>query len=233
MVRGAIERGCPAAMTCVVEQDAPIAPPTPPPAAPPIPPPAAKDRNGNNAGDQIRAAQMQQAAMYAQAVPAMQVMEHYQTTQCQPGVAPPPPPPAQPAPQPAVPPPVAAASSNVREGFPGSHIEGYLLKHAVGRSAFGSKNWKKRYFRLHSSGVLTYAEAESGKSLSTIPLGIGTARVACVPNLTHHPESKPDTDIVLLFNENGSERRLIVRAESTADRDRWAANFSRFATPIP
>ena len=102
---------------------------------------------------------------------------------------------------------------------------GFMEKFAVGKSAMGSKNWKRRYFSISASfdAALTYAESETSKVLGTVPVNDPATRLVTEPSLATHAEAKPDThtDIVIIFFEDKAERRLLLRCDDPTSRASW------------
>lgn len=104
--------------------------------------------------------------------------------------------------------------------------EGILSKFAVGRSFFSGKNWKERYFVLSKQTGLAYYENaqayQSGKPPKNAVMLTPQVRMITRPTrLIHKDAMNPSTEIIIVFNEGGQERRLLMACKNWEEHDEW------------
>eukprot|EP00672_Neobodo_designis_P021869 CAMPEP_0174834390 /NCGR_PEP_ID=MMETSP1114-20130205/4798_1 /TAXON_ID=312471 /ORGANISM="Neobodo designis, Strain CCAP 1951/1" /LENGTH=479 /DNA_ID=CAMNT_0016068297 /DNA_START=32 /DNA_END=1471 /DNA_ORIENTATION=- len=117
---------------------------------------------------------------------------------------------------------------------PPKAINGWLEKFAIGRSgATGSKNWKRRWFALTdtASAPLAYFESDEpgAEAKGAVLLDTANSRLVTKPNKHSHPEANEasdSTDLVVVFVEDGNERKLLLRCPDSADHTRWVDELS-------
>jgi hypothetical protein len=103
-----------------------------------------------------------------------------------------------------------------------------LKKFAIGRSTFGRKNWKDRYFVLSKETQLSYYESmESFRSGASpkgkVALDGADAKLISKPTRMHHPEAlNPSKELVICFSEGGKALKLLIATTSWADHEEWA-----------
>lgn len=133
--------------------------------------------------------------------------------------------------------------------FVPSTLEGVAKKFAIGRSFFSGKNWKERYFVLAAGGTeegLRYfeseADAKSGKEprgcvklkrpLPSVPLEGSPAqqpRLITKPTRRQHPEAvNPSKELVIVFFEGATERRLLMSCRSYDEQQTWVRALEHF-----
>ena len=115
--------------------------------------------------------------------------------------------------------------------------EGILSKFAVGRSFFGKKNWKERYFTLSkATGLCYYESANDSKSGKTpkgiVPMSAETRLVTRPTRQIHKEAMNPSTELLLIFSEQGSERRLLMAAKTWQEHDEWVKVLSCYLKRI-
>lgn len=107
--------------------------------------------------------------------------------------------------------------------------QGMLNKFAVGRSMLGSKNWKERFFIISPdvNNSLAYYENEAafreGKPpKNVVSIDPKTTRLITHPNKQIHPQAlNPSTEMIVVFFEEGKERRLLMEAKGYEEHDDW------------
>eukprot|EP00759_Apiculatamorpha_spiralis_P053390 PhF_6_TR6180/c0_g1_i1/m.9267 len=100
--------------------------------------------------------------------------------------------------------------------------EGLLRKFAIGRSIFGRRTWKERWFRIDGK-CLTYAEGPMEPALNTIPLTFGAVSVIPDPDPAAYSGAKdPRCVFALAYEENQTTTRMLVmEACDTSTRGKW------------
>lgn len=126
-------------------------------------------------------------------------------------------------------PPLAAAESGEDGG-----CRGWLDKCSIGRHKLRlMSNWKKRYFilaRCNDSTCLGYYEDE----LCQHPVGLirldpmDTRVITCPTTKTHRKATRPGRDFCVIYHEGRKEFKLLLRAPSAEDHDRWALALRTF-----
>lgn len=112
---------------------------------------------------------------------------------------------------------------------------GWMEKFAVGKSAMGAKNWKKRWFRLPVGGELTYHEDQDAKkALGAIPVAAATTRLVTAPTTATHQEAQQGgNDIVVVFTEGEKkDLKLLLRCPDRAAKDAWVAELRLRITTV-
>lgn len=113
--------------------------------------------------------------------------------------------------------------------------KGWLHKFSMGKSLFGSSNWKRRYFVLAALGETVglgyYEDCRAEKLVGTVRLNRETTRVIAHPSTLVHKQAKSTgQDLCITFRENesdsGKELMLLLRADDRDDHDRWIAALS-------
>ena len=118
----------------------------------------------------------------------------------------------------------------------GATHQGWLEKFSIGKSTlFKFNNWKRRYFVLVILGDTLrlgyYEDSRCAKVVGVATLHAATSRLVTRPSLTTHRKAKkPGFDLCVIYFEaqgNGPEveRRLLLRADSTAVHRAWCNVF--------
>mmetsp|Transcript_24468 Transcript_24468/g.63783 ORF Transcript_24468/g.63783 Transcript_24468/m.63783 type:complete len:623 (+) Transcript_24468:374-2242(+) len=117
--------------------------------------------------------------------------------------------------------------------------EGHLTKLALGRSRFGSTNWKKRWFLLREDALLYFkASDDVGRKR---PSGVLPLDSVCMVETVEENETPVDLPgryehrqplFQVGFADGVTSRTLLVQASDKTDRQRWVdairAQFPRF-----
>eukprot|EP01062_Namystynia_karyoxenos_P004102 TRINITY_DN11452_c0_g4_i1.p2 TRINITY_DN11452_c0_g4~~TRINITY_DN11452_c0_g4_i1.p2 ORF type:complete len:507 (+),score=165.09 TRINITY_DN11452_c0_g4_i1:143-1663(+) len=106
--------------------------------------------------------------------------------------------------------------------------KGYLHKFALGREGgSGRRNWKRRWFVADQRSLLYWAtreEHEGGEAppKGGIPWGPGV-RLLSDADKGDHPSAggHPSRCMMLDFDDSGKRLQLLLRADSTPDRNQW------------
>lgn len=120
--------------------------------------------------------------------------------------------------------PAAAAPPSPSKSAVKKALEGMLDKFAVGKSSFGSKNWKRRFFVLPLEGALTYHEERGSKALGTVAISSTETRLITRPSSKTHGEVAEQGSnklIVIVFKEGDTTRKLLLRCENEAVHQEW------------
>lgn len=129
--------------------------------------------------------------------------------------------------------PECVADFKAKKPFLPPSKQGILQKFAIGRSFFGSKNWKERFFVLSKQSGLAYYESQQafneGKApKGTVPLS-GQSRLITHPNRLIHKEAlNPSTEFIIIFFEQNEERRLLVAAKTWQEHDEWTRTLESY-----
>lgn len=106
--------------------------------------------------------------------------------------------------------------------------EGTLKKFSIGKSSFFSKsNWNERYFVITKEKGLQYFEDQKhfqdGKAeKGSILISPETTRMVTRPTKMIFKEaSNPSTQILIVFLDEGTERRLLLQAKDYKEHDAW------------
>jgi hypothetical protein len=115
--------------------------------------------------------------------------------------------------------------------------EGILSKFAIGRSFFGKKNWKERYFYISKETGLCYYESQDSKvqgkaPKGTIPMSNETRLVTRPTRMIHKEAMNPSTELLLIFHEGGKEHRLLMAAKTYQEHDDWVRVFECYLKKI-
>jgi hypothetical protein len=116
-------------------------------------------------------------------------------------------------------------------------MQGKLTKFAVGRSIFGSKNWKERFFVLSKATGLAYYEDEASHTAGKPPRNVvvltSETRLITKPTkFIHKDASNPSKEFVIIFFEGGIERRILIRCEDWQEHDAWIATLECYIKDI-
>ena len=103
---------------------------------------------------------------------------------------------------------------------------GVLQKFAVGRSFFGSKNWKTRYFVLSKETGLTYYESlekfqQNGGPRGKVSLDAKTRLITKPTRQIHKEALNPSKEFIIVFVEGSTELKLLAAASSWQEHDEW------------
>jgi hypothetical protein len=115
---------------------------------------------------------------------------------------------------------------------------GWLTKFSLGRSRFGRSNFKRRFFVLSGIGEMAllgyYENEQCAKQIGSVALSFSSSRLVTTPTPRSHPEAngKADTDMCLIFAENGKERRLLLRADSAGEKMDWLNRFDKVVQSV-
>lgn len=129
-------------------------------------------------------------------------------------------------------------------------LEGVAKKFAIGRSFFGGKNWKERYFVLAAGGGaeegLKYYESEADAKSNKAPKGMvkikrplpsvpmegvpgQQPRLVTKPTRRQHPEAEnPSKELLIIFYEDGKERKLLMSCRSWDEQQTWVKALEHF-----
>jgi phosphatidylinositol-3,4,5-trisphosphate 3-phosphatase/dual-specificity protein phosphatase PTEN len=130
---------------------------------------------------------------------------------------------------------VAATTAAVAPSSPAAASktrQGWLWKFSVGRSMFGRRNWRNRYFVATPNGVAYYASQPASKAdLSSVPcdsvLWSQVTHVYDVINSAIEAEANdPEENYFgIRFFDGGEERLLLLRTAGYEERTAWAAHL--------
>eukprot|EP00049_Salpingoeca_infusionum_P006820 m.111680 g.111680 ORF g.111680 m.111680 type:complete len:315 (-) comp13454_c0_seq4:391-1335(-) len=99
--------------------------------------------------------------------------------------------------------------------FNACEFSGYLCKKGGGKSAFGRKNWKKRWFRLDGANLIYTKSYKSKRALGTIPLPAVKA-------------IEPDPSDNLKFTIVAPDRSYTIQAKDIASKNEWMVKLRQF-----
>ena len=102
-----------------------------------------------------------------------------------------------------------------------------VKKFAVGRSTFGKKNWKDRFFVLSRETNLSYYESAEAFHAGNSPKGVvvidSTTRLITKPTRSMHIEAlNPSKELLIMFTENGKPYKLLFSCSNWAEHEEWA-----------
>jgi hypothetical protein len=122
---------------------------------------------------------------------------------------------------------------------------GMAKKFSIGRSMFGRRNWQDRFFVLSIAfGGLAYFESEAdavayeGGSKQRPPKGVAllstaTSRIISMPTFHQHPKAtSASKELIIVFHEDGNERRLLLQFVSWEERSSWLAVLETYVHNI-
>ena len=133
--------------------------------------------------------------------------------------------------------PECLADHKAGKGYTPPAKEGPLSKFAVGRSFFGSKNWKDRWFTLNKQTGLCYYESQDahrqGKApKGTIPMSLDTRLVSRPTRQLHKEAMNQSKELIVVFQEGGKERMLLMAAKTYQEHDEWVAALKCYLKKI-
>jgi len=116
-------------------------------------------------------------------------------------------------------------------------MEGPLTKFAIGRSFFSGKNWKDRYFVLNKQNGLCYYENEdayrAGKApKGSVPMALDTRLVTRPTRQLHKECINQSKEMMVIFQEQGNERMLLMSAPTWQKHDEWVEVFKCYLKKI-
>jgi hypothetical protein len=123
--------------------------------------------------------------------------------------------------------PECVADFKAKKPFTPPMKQSMLKKFAVGRSTFGKKNWKDRYFVLSKETDLSYYESMETFRAGAAPKGKvfidATTKLITKPTRMHHTEAlNPSKELLLIFTESGKLLKLLIACSSWAEHEEWA-----------
>jgi hypothetical protein len=123
--------------------------------------------------------------------------------------------------------PECVADFKAKKPFVPPMKQSMLKKFAVGRSTFGKKNWKDRYFVLSRETDLSYFESSEAFRSGAAPKGKvvidASTKLITKPTRMHHIEAlNPSKELLLIFTENEKPFKLLIACNSWAEHEDWA-----------
>ena len=127
---------------------------------------------------------------------------------------------------------------DVDAGFGGASMEevpdkaGWLWKHSIGKSVFGRKNWKCRYFLSNIEGVTYYGKDSLEDPRGSISWDAVTHVYPVVNSAIDPDADDPESfyfGIRFLLNDS-DEKLLLMRCDNPAERRAWVDHFGTMRT---
>lgn len=110
-------------------------------------------------------------------------------------------------------------------------LDGFLWKFSTGRSFFGSKNWKERWF-VGESQALQYFEKPGGKLSGALPYNTITFLHPTVTTDIHPNATDPTFFYFgVRFINSGKQLLLLLRARTELERTQWVDFLARKLGP--
>eukprot|EP01065_Artemidia_motanka_P025272 TRINITY_DN3024_c0_g1_i1.p1 TRINITY_DN3024_c0_g1~~TRINITY_DN3024_c0_g1_i1.p1 ORF type:complete len:533 (+),score=137.30 TRINITY_DN3024_c0_g1_i1:60-1658(+) len=114
----------------------------------------------------------------------------------------------------------------------GARVQGTLEKYALGRRGSGLGNWRRRWFVADRNGLAYWASRQEEEKQVTPKNYVSWKSVAALlanPQVDDHPESKgcESRCLLVIYDDSGKTLKLLLRAESAQDRDRWVSFIDR------
>ena len=109
-----------------------------------------------------------------------------------------------------------------------------MEKFSLGRDLLGQflGNWQTREFTM-KGGILTYRKPGEKKAQNMISLPKqDKVRLVTRCTASTHKEAKSDLDFMLVFDDKGTERKLLMRAKDADMKTRWCTALSYGASVL-